>query len=344
MTNGTTQPYVPANPGDLITAENWNALQVAVKNDIAAQVAAALASVKGISVDHATDSDELGGQTPDALTQAILAKLLAEIPNYSGYRRVLCYLAPNTLDNNNPTLPPKAYKIIEHNLKTYPLVDVYALEYFPMVIAKDDVPDDARVQSGLLYLYNGGDERRLRLPKSTIAIDIEEDPKSRILWKTLIDEFAAQKRLSYTDTTTLDDLEIDFWNALFAAPKDTFDPDAYGHSPWFEKCCGEKRTVADLTKHGDFDDIYLKVKPRKTVNATAITKDNQLVSPPPPSEPANVVVSQLDLDHVLLALEGNAVLPSLTGLPNNIPGTPPSNIIDLPHDVTKLPLLVLLKV
>jgi len=37
--------------------------------------------------------------------------------------------------------------------------------------------------------------------------------------------------------------------------------------------CGEKRSVGDLKKHGDFDDIYLKVMPRKTINLPIAKSD-----------------------------------------------------------------------
>src|SRR5262252_1693576 len=49
-------------------------------------------------------------------------------------------------------------------------------------------------------------------------------------------------------------------------PNDEFEEDQYCHSPWFEKCCGEQRTVGELKKRGDWDDIWFQMRPRKTIN------------------------------------------------------------------------------
>jgi hypothetical protein len=218
-------------------------------------------------------------------------------------------------------------------------VDVYQLSYFPAVCAKNDTPTDATAEWLLFYLYHA-DERRLRIPPNTDAIDIETDPKFRILWKTLIDQFQEQKLLDYTDDTTIDDLEVDFWNAMFTSPNDSFDPDAYCHSPWFEKCCGEKRTVSDLKKHGDFDDVYLKMMPLKTINYPdpGTTDDTQIPAP------MNVKVAQVDLDTVALGLLLPAVYPQFSaggkgGTPIQPPQPQPSNMLE-----QFLPVMVLLKV
>src|SRR6516225_11423870 len=231
-------------------------MQIDVQQDIAKQVATAVANVK--NVDHATDSDKIGGMTLAQLTTYILDQAFAQIPKRTGYMQVLCNLEWNTANNAGVD------KVIQHNLKVYPITDVYQLNFFPAVCARSDKPEEATAQWVLFYLYHA-DERRLRIPGTTGAIDIETEPKFRILWKTLIDQFQEQKLHEYTDDTTLDDLEVDFWRAMFKSPpNDEFDPDSYCHSPWFEKCCGEKRTVGDLQRHGDFDDIYLKMMPQKT--------------------------------------------------------------------------------
>ena len=340
-------PYVPARPGDLITAENWNSMQIDVQQDIAKQVATAVANVK--NVDHATGSDKIGGMTLAQLTTYILDQAFAQIPKRTGYMQVLCNLEWNTANNAGVD------KVIQHNLKVYPITDVYQLNFFPAVCARSDKPEEATAQWVLFYLYHA-DERRLRIPGTTGAIDIETEPKFRILWKTLIDQFQEQKLLEYTDDTTLDDLEVDFWRAMFKSPpNDEFDPDSYCHSPWFEKCCGEKRTVGDLQRHGDFDDIYLKLQPIKT--AFSITVTNAVTPAPAPawtvipgttaaapaattpvSEQGVVQVSQLDLDTIALHL---FIAPTLT-FPQPV-GAPPMMAPPAAYQ-THLPVLALLKV
>jgi hypothetical protein len=65
MASNAPTPYIPKNPGDLITVEDWNNLQLDVKQHIGSQIQTAI-NIK--NVDHATNSDQLGGQTSAQLT------------------------------------------------------------------------------------------------------------------------------------------------------------------------------------------------------------------------------------------------------------------------------------
>jgi hypothetical protein len=334
----TAQPYITANPGDLITAGNMNAMQIDIRQDIAKQVADGVAGKHDI--EHATSADQLGGMTLDQVTSHILGLALAEVAKRTGHMQVFCNLQLNV------------DKIIEHKLKAYPIADVYQLDYFLAVCAKDETPTDAQAQWTLFYLYHA-DERRLRIPPGTDPIDIETDPKFRILWKTLLDQFQEEKLLEYTDDTTLDDLEVDFWRAMFRSPNDSFDPDASCHSPWFEKCCGERRTVGDLKRHGDFDDIYLKIEPQKTINYPTPTQNLPIPDPTNPAnepykwyqtEPSNIRVSQLDPDTIVLRLLERPTyppFPTQTGT-GKAPGH--TTILPLPagHEQS-LPVMLVLK-
>jgi hypothetical protein len=316
--------YVPASPGDLVTAEIWNKMQVKVKEDIASQIAAALITVK--NADHATNADQIGGMNLAALEQYIRDQVAAQLIERSGYMQVLCDLQLSQV------------KEIRHGLGAYPVVDLYQLEYFPAVCAKGGAPADELAQWALFYLYHD-DEKRLRIPPGTEYIDIEsqDQPIFRIKWMTLLGQFKEQKLLDYTDQTTLDDVEGDFWNAMFKSPpNDQFDPDTYCHSRWFERCCGERRTIKQLTDAGDFDDIYLKMMPRKKTDVSAIALEGKTLQTP---EPADVQVSQLDLERIALQLLAQ---PLVTLTP---PAGAPQNINQPPGEqLRRLPLLVLLKI
>ena len=124
--------------------------------------------------------------------------------------------------------------IIEHNLGDAPLVDVYQLNYFPVICSEDDQKSDPWVN---FYLYHSS-EKRLRLEAEKPAIEIEsaKGPFHRILFSDMLTRY----NVSYTEDSTLDDLETEFWKALFGEPNDSFDDDQYCHSPWFDRCC-EKR-------------------------------------------------------------------------------------------------------
>jgi hypothetical protein len=329
----TVAPYILHQPGDLITAEDWNDMQRDVKNDIATQTAAAVAKVK--DVDHATNSDKVGGLSVDDLTKAILDKVYQQLPKRTGYMQVFC------------NLPIHQDKLVQHGLKAYPVTDLYQLDYFQAVCAKSERSEDQLVEWLLFYLYHA-EERRLRIPPSTVAIEIETDPKFRVPWMTLVDQFKEQKLLDYTDDTTLDELEVAFWHAMFRwPPNDTFDPDTYCHSPWFEKCCGEKRSVGDLRKRGDLPQIYLKMKPQKTINFVA------LATPPATDpdkdarrEPSNVRVSQLDPDTIALRLlEQWDYPPALFTTTTIGPGTSLPPTLALSETAKNyLPVMALLKV
>src|SRR5207247_747780 len=68
--------------------------------------------------------------------------------------------------------------------------------------------------------------------------------------------------VAYTDDTNLGDALNDMWDALRKDPNDEV---KHGQSPWVEDCCGESRTVAELKKTGQWDDLYLAIRPEKCV-------------------------------------------------------------------------------
>ena len=73
-------PYIDRNPGDLITAEDWDEVQVKIKEDIANQLKAAKDDVLhgATPVDHAINADKFDNKTPknwtDELDQRYAAK------------------------------------------------------------------------------------------------------------------------------------------------------------------------------------------------------------------------------------------------------------------------------
>jgi hypothetical protein len=117
----TAQPYIKVNPGDLITAEDMNAMQVDIRQDITKQVTDGVAGKH--TIEHATSADQLGGMTLDQVTSHVLGLALAEVAKRTGHMQVFCNLKVN-ID-----------KIIEHRLKAYPIADVYQLDYFLAVCA-----------------------------------------------------------------------------------------------------------------------------------------------------------------------------------------------------------------
>ena len=69
-------PYIEFEPGGLITAEGQNDMQGKIREDICTQVEEGVAGIT--DVNHAADSDTLGGQSSQELCEQFLEKALRE--------------------------------------------------------------------------------------------------------------------------------------------------------------------------------------------------------------------------------------------------------------------------
>lgn len=257
----SVEPYVERHPKDLITAEDWNEMQVKIKNDIKKQVEDAIAAKK--EVDKSGDAAKLGGKTPEQLAKDIIDAALQELNKRTGYMRIFKMLAANK------------EAIVEHGLKDFPVTDVYQLQEFDVVCSEDDVKEKHKV---LFFLYHSS-ERKI---KTKVAVDSTVDPATtdvvveaeiegsgEALHKIAFAKMLEIYDVKYDDDSSLGDLETEFWDAFYAKPNDRFDDDKDCHSPWFDRCCGEKRTVGELKKRGDWDELWFQTRPAKTVNSTA---------------------------------------------------------------------------
>jgi hypothetical protein len=288
-----TESYITRHPGDSITAEDWNDVQIKIKDDIAKQVKDAVDAKT-----HVADADNaatLDNKTPEELLKDLIEKAVVELHKHTGYRMYFKLLKVGTEN------------IIEHNLGDAPLVDVYQLNYFPVICSEDDQKSDSWVN---FYLYHSS-EKKLRLEADKPAVEIEsaKGPFRRILFSDML----ARYKVQYNEDSTLDDLETEFWKALFSEPNDAFDDDQYCHSPWFDRCCGEKRTVADLKKAGSWDDIWFKMWPLKTINHPVPPSD---VDPSP--APTQLQVEHFDFNTLGLLLAQDPILQ--VGLPDDFKG------------------------
>lgn len=276
----TVDPYIPRFPKDLITAEDWNDVQVKIKNDIKKQVDDAIAAKT--KVDKADDAGTLAGQTVAQLTKAIIDAALQELNKRTGYMRVFKMLAADGKES-----------IVKHGLKDFPVTDVYKLLKWDVVCSEDDVKE---IHSVLFYLYHSS-ERTIRFKLdpppvaptpavSSVAIEGSAGAVHKIAFSKMLEIY----NVKYDNDSTLDDLETEFWDAFYAAPNDRFDDGLDCHSPWFDRCCGERRTVGDLKKRGDWDELWFQTRPAKTINGISpINVEN-------PELPSFVRVNQYDFD------------------------------------------------
>lgn len=247
-------PYVNTNPGDLITAQLFNGLQSTIRQDIAEQIKKAVEAIRNVA--ESGDSAKLGGKTPKELEDEIIQKALQILPSKTGYRMIFKRLKPGE---------EKYIKSNPEEIKGFPLVDVYQLDYFNVVCGapRDQDQSDGKVN---MFLFQSGEKKFKAVDKNNkTPFEIQRTdgtPSFKIPFQSMLDLFG----VPYSDSQNLGDLVDDFWAAVFKDPNDEFDQDQYCNSPWFEQCCGEKRTVGQLKSGGDWPNLYFQMRPRKTVN------------------------------------------------------------------------------
>jgi hypothetical protein len=283
-------PYIPRNPGDLITAEDWNDVQKKTRDDIAKQIQDAIQKID--TVPNADNAHKLENKTPDQLSDEILERARQELPTRTGYRRLF------------KRLKTGEEKVIKHKLEACPLVDIYQLDYFKVICSEDDEKSVAWVN---FYLYHSS-EKRLRFTDTSTnkKYEAEIEPKDGPPYRIPFLDMLGLYKVPYTETSSLGDLETEFWKAFFADPNDSFDDDQYCHSPWFDRCCGEKRAVGDLKQKGDWNDLWFKMQPRKTINYAPGATD-------PTPAPTQIQVAHFDFNNLGIKLVTDPVLPTPQG-------------------------------
>lgn len=282
-----TDLYVPRNPGDLVTAEDWNDLQKKIQEDIDAKVKKGVEGVT--SVKNAESADKLQDKTPEQLAKEIVDKALAELTKVTGYR------------NYFKLLKVGQDSVLKHGLRAFPLVDIYQLDYFQVICSKNEQKTSNWVN---YYLYHSS-EKTLRdsaaarsdVSAPAVVIQPTKEPYFRIPFSEMLSRY----NVEFTEDSSLDDLVTEFWQAFFNDPNDAFDDDQYCHSPWFDRCCGDRRTVAALKKAGNWDELWFKMLPRKTINYVPLPTQPGL----PNAAPSNIQVVHYDFDTLGLKLLAN---------------------------------------
>jgi hypothetical protein len=284
----TETPYVQRNPGDLLTAEDWNTVQRKIYEDIRTTSQAAADAVTHVA--SADDADHLEGKDLNGLTEEITRRVLDQVLGRTGYQQLFKMMKKGDITE------------LEHNLGSCPVVDVYELDYFRVVCREDD---ESRLAYATFYLHHRSERRvRVRDGNTQVAVDIQpkDFPELGIPFSDLLTRY----QVPFTDASSLDDLETEFWKAFFRDPNDQFGDDTYCHSPWFERCCKQKTTVGELKDNGEWNDILFQFRPRKSVNFPAgasIGGGNQVQIP----APANVQVQHLDLNRTAVWFRGDAL-------------------------------------
>ncbi len=281
------EPYVEFMAGDLIAAETMNEMQKMIRTNIGEQSQAAIEAIE--RVPRADNADALQGQNVEALTRDIVQKAISEMSRESGYRRVFKKLHLG----DEPS-------VIQHDLQNCPLVDLYQLEYFQVVASEDGYN---RLTWVNFFIYHSSEKRIRYAPEGKKALNVEIESSREPVFRIPLRDLLAWYAVDYDDDSSLGDIETEFWDKLFSDPNDRFDDDQYAHSPWFDRCCRDERTVRSLKQKDDWNEIWIKIMPRKTVNY--LTREQIAFTPhgsKPQPAPTQVEVAHLDLNRIALQL------------------------------------------
>jgi hypothetical protein len=287
----STDPY-KVSPGDLITAKLFNGLQDKINHDTDEQIKKAIKAIN--NVPQSDDSGRLGGKTPDEFEKTIIDEVLAKLAKKTGYKLVFKRLQKGEWDTVN------------HDLGVLPVVDAYQFDYFEVLCPDDDKKENKFVN---FYIYHST-ETEQKSAKSTgpKKLYIEKSDGSEFVFKIRFEQMLRWFEIPYDNNSqSIGDLVAEFWQRLFKKPNDTFDVDQYCNSPWFEKCCGENRSIGTLKQRGDWDELWFQMRPRKTINFPYPFAANADGNPLPGVEwpaafPNNIEIVHLDFNNIGIRL------------------------------------------
>jgi hypothetical protein len=232
-------PYIPHDPGDLITAEDWNQMQVKIKEDIAGQIEDAKEDITHTGVDRADNADKFDQKTPKAWVDELDKRYALQGHDHEGitaYRRFIKEFTPATRS-----------VLLHHKLGRFPLVDVY--ELLP-VVGKAGV--DGYMDCKLLFYYSPADADDYGL-----WVTVYRD---RVPLGLPFERVLTELQVQYEDDDTIEDVLNDMWATFMKDPNDKL---KFCTAPWIDDCCERHRTVKDLKVADQWNDLYLAIKPRK---------------------------------------------------------------------------------
>ncbi|MDQ4025428.1 MAG: hypothetical protein M3217_08055 [Actinomycetota bacterium] len=231
-------PYIPRNPGDPITAEDWNSMQVEVKKHISACVEAAKEEIRKTGVDQAGNSDRFATRSDTEWEQRLDERYAGKSHEHEGpsvYRRYIKRFAGTE---------GMKEVFLEHGIGRFPLVDVYEL-----LTVTDRRPHD---RCKVLFYYGHED-------RDTYSLDVaygRDEHQLGLRFEALLQELG----VSYDGDDAIADVVQDMWTAFAKDPNDEIE---HCQTDWVEGCCRENKTVDELKRADQWDDLYVAIKPRK---------------------------------------------------------------------------------
>ncbi len=243
-------PYIPRNPGDPITAEDWNDLQCKVQQEIKETAEATEEKIKEEGVSQADNADRFDGRTPKDWTDELDERYAEKVHDHeemAGYRR---FIKRFTGELNKV--------LIHHKLGRFPLVDIYRLER----VVGEKASEEIRAEYGhckLLFYYGHADADDFGLSHQVYR----EKIRLGLPFGPLLDELGVE----YEDDDTIEDVLNDMWDRFMHDPNDEID---HCQSPWVAECCGMRRTVAELKKADQWNDLYVAILPLRVLAGDSV--------------------------------------------------------------------------
>jgi hypothetical protein len=255
------QPYIPRNPGDLVTAEDWNEMQQYARADLADNAAADAKNVEELNDKIANvDAPKFGGKTPDDWTDDLDQRYVRrDDPQAAGqYRRYFKQLDRQIVPSGGGT-PFIEPAVIGHKLCRYPIVEVYELaQLFTTDPLGGEVTEPPFVWDQVKFLVYYASKR------DPIAEILRTESSDWFYWGDhlhfWLDQFGVKPAMSQK----FDDLLNDFWGKMFdpGLEQDEFKRDSFGHTPYVQRWIDEDKSVGDLVKGGQWDDLRVAVRPQ----------------------------------------------------------------------------------
>jgi hypothetical protein len=272
----TIMPYIPQNPGDLITAENWNQMQVDIRQDIQASIKAAEDDIKAGTVAKAQDATTLEGETLTQITSDNDKRYAYKVHDHEGVAAYRRYFKEFTYQL------PDAF--LRHGLHRFPIVDTYRLDD---VVKKQPTATDAADYTGCKFLFF-----RKHQDADPYGLYVSSGRDNELLGVQL-DELVKEYNVDVKDDDSIEDAIGDTWDEVFKAPSDKIQ---YCQTPWVKECCDKSRTVGDLKKSGDWPDLYIAMRPLKC------GMTSELTDPPCLAE-----VDQVNYDTIFVRLTADFI-------------------------------------
>jgi hypothetical protein len=245
------QPWVPADPGELIQAGKWNEAQQYARAGIADLEQSTASTVEELRVElRNVDAVRFGGDTPEEWS-GTFAPRQHNHEGQSVYRRYF---------KRFDEISQEAF--LQHDLGRYPLVDVYELRPVVGPRPRAAQASQALLSAKLLFYYGhvDADEYDLRL-----RIGSERRPLGVPFWQAL-----AEAGVEYEDDDTIEDVLNDLWTELARDPGDEID---HATTPWVDQNCGNRRTVRQLKDADQWRDLRLGIRPvRAPMVPVAVTQ------------------------------------------------------------------------